>query len=92
MKTAHTRNAPINIRALPKQRNLIDQASALLGKNRSDFMLETACREAENILLNQRLFQIDTEVFTRFEAKLTEPVSDNTALRNLMTISPPWQG
>ena len=36
------REAAINIRALPQQRDLIDQAAQVLGKNRSDFMLEAA--------------------------------------------------
>ncbi len=36
------RDAAINLRALPEQRDLIDQAATLLGKNRSDFMLEAA--------------------------------------------------
>jgi len=33
------RDAAINLRALPEQRDLIDQAASLLGKNQSDFML-----------------------------------------------------
>lgn len=36
------RDAAINLRARPDQRDLIDQAAAVLGKTRSDFMLETA--------------------------------------------------
>ena len=34
------RDAAINLRALPQQRDLIDQAASLLGKSRSDFMLD----------------------------------------------------
>ena len=37
------RDAAINLRARPVQRDLIDHAAQLLGKNRSDFMLEAAC-------------------------------------------------
>ena len=37
------RDAAINLRAHPEQRDLIDQAAMLLNKNRSDFMLEAAC-------------------------------------------------
>ena len=37
------RTAPINLRALPAQRDLIDQAAAAQGKSRCDFMLEAAC-------------------------------------------------
>jgi uncharacterized protein (DUF1778 family) len=36
------RDAPINLRASPQPRDLIDYAASLLGKNRSDFMLELA--------------------------------------------------
>lgn len=47
------RDAAINLRALPQQRDLIDQAAQMLGKNRSDFMLEAACERAQSILLDQ---------------------------------------
>jgi uncharacterized protein (DUF1778 family) len=46
------RDAAINLRALPQQRDLIDHAASLLGKNRSDFMLETACERAQAVLLS----------------------------------------
>lgn len=46
----------INLRANQGQRALIDQAREMLGKNRSDFMLEAACREADTVLLDRRLF------------------------------------
>jgi len=59
MAETQNRAAPINIRARSTQRNLIDKAAAMLNKNRSDFMLEAACREAENVLLDQRLFLVD---------------------------------
>ena len=45
------RDAAINLRALPEQRDLIDHAAQLLGKNRSDFMLEAACDRAQAVLL-----------------------------------------
>jgi len=41
------RSAPINIRCYQTPKNLIDRAAALQQKNRSDFILEAACREAE---------------------------------------------
>ena len=51
------RDAAINLRALPNQRALIDQAALLTGKNRSDFMLEAACDKAQSVLLDQVFFQ-----------------------------------
>ncbi|RRZ43543.1 DUF1778 domain-containing protein, partial [Klebsiella pneumoniae] len=53
------REAPINIRAKTSQRDLIDMAASLVSKSRTDFMLEVACREAQDILLDQRLFLLN---------------------------------
>jgi len=49
MKQMQTREATpvsINIRAKVRQRDIIDQAAERLGRSRSDFMLEAACRAA----------------------------------------------
>jgi uncharacterized protein (DUF1778 family) len=85
------RDAPINLRARPAQRALIDRAAALVGKNRSDFMLEVSCREAENLLLDQCLFRLDAGAFAAFEAALAAPPSDNPALRAVMAAKAPWE-
>ena len=45
------RAAAINLRALPEQRDLIDYAASVLGKNRSDFMLEAACERARDLVI-----------------------------------------
>ena len=47
------RDVAINLRVLHEQRDLIDHAATLLGKNRSDFMLETACDKAQAVVLDQ---------------------------------------
>ncbi len=91
MAQSATRTAPINLRALESQRSLIDRAATILGKNRSDFMLETACREAENILLDQQLFRLNEADFNAFMATLDAPVKDNPTLRNLMARKAPWE-
>ena len=54
-------------------------------------MLETACREAENILLDQRLFMLNKADFDAFMTMLDAPVKDNPALHNLMTHIAPWE-
>ncbi len=89
MAHTETRKAPINIRALPAQRALIDRAAAALKKSRSDFMLEAACREAENVLLDQRLFFLKNEEFEAFEAALKAPVS--TTMKKLLATKAPWE-
>jgi uncharacterized protein (DUF1778 family) len=91
MAQTQNRAAPINIRARTTQRNLIDKAAAMLNKNRSDFMLEAACREAENVLLDQRLFLADDKAWQAFESLINAPVKDNPALRQLLHDKAPWE-
>ncbi len=84
------RDAAINLRALPEQRDLIDQAASLLGKNRSDFMLEAACERAQAVLLDQVFFALDAEKFQQFTALLDETPSSNEGLERLMAVKAPW--
>jgi len=87
------RNAPINLRAQPTQRQLIDKAASIMGKSRSDFMLEVACREAMDVLLDQRLFMFDEEQFQAFESVLSAPLpADNQErIRKLLDKKAPWE-
>jgi uncharacterized protein (DUF1778 family) len=85
------RDAAINLRALPQQRELIDQAARLLGKNRSDFMLEAACDKAQSVLLDQVLFRLDDKQFQQFTALLDAPVQPNPGLERLFAVRAPWE-
>jgi len=90
MSRSARRTAAINLRARETQRDLIDAAARALGKNRSDFILETACREAEKVLLDQRLFQLDPEAFDEFTRALEASPDDNEGLRALLSRKAPW--
>ena len=85
------RDQAINIRASARQRDLIDRAARALNKSRSEFILETACREAQDILLDQTFFQLDEEAFARFTAMLDAPPEPSDALRELMQTKAPWE-
>ena len=80
----------INLRASRKQKALIDRAAEALGRSRSDFMLDTACREAEAVLLDRRYFVLSAETYQRFAAMLDRPTKDNAKLRRLLETRPPW--
>jgi uncharacterized protein (DUF1778 family) len=84
------RDAAINLRALPQQRYLIDQAAAVLGKNRSDFMLEAACERAQSVLLDQVFFRLEADKFEQFLTLLDAPPAPNPGLERLMDIQAPW--
>lgn len=85
------RDAAINLRALPEQRDLIDHAAGLLGKNRSDFMLEAACERAQAVVLDQVFFSMDADKFKQFTALLDAPPSHNPGLERLLAVAAPWR-
>lgn len=85
------RNSSISIRIQRQQRDLIDRAVKVLGKNRSDFMLEASCREAENILLDRRYFALGQKEFDRFLTALDIAPTENKRLRQLLVSLPPWE-
>src|SRR5713226_6663559 len=88
---AGNRGETINLRATQKQKALIDRAAEALGRSRSDFMLETACREAEAVLLDRRYFSLSADAFKRFTTMLDKPPSSNPKLRRLLQTKAPWE-
>ncbi len=85
------RDAAINLRAFPEQRDLIDHAATLLGKNRSDFMLEAACDKAQSVVLDQVFFSLDVDKFRQFTNMLDAPPAHNPGLERLMAVNAPWK-
>jgi len=85
-----SRNQVINIRVQEKQRDLIDAAASILGKTRSDFMLEVACQEAQNVVLDNTFFALDDEKYQEFLAILDSPPKADEKLRKFLTAKSPW--
>jgi uncharacterized protein (DUF1778 family) len=81
----------ISIRAKAAQRDLIDQAAERLGRTRSDFMLEAACRQAEDVLLDQTYFALDAKQFAAFQAMLDKPPAPTDRLRRTLNAALPWK-
>jgi uncharacterized protein (DUF1778 family) len=90
-KEREARDTAISLRVSQRQRALIDRAAEALGKNRSDFMLEAACREADSVLLDRRFFLLDEKAYRRFTDALDKPPADNPRLRRLLTTKAPWE-
>ena len=80
----------ISIRAKAGQRDLIDQAANRLGRSRSDFMLEAACKQAEDVLLDQTYFSLDAKSFAAFQTMLDKPPAPTDRLRRTLTARAPW--
>ena len=85
------RDAAINLRALPEQRSLIDRAAGVLGKTRSDFMLEAACERAKEVVLDQTFFRLDEKQYKQFVAMLDAPLAPNPGLERLLAVKAPWE-
>lgn len=85
-----TASIPLNMRIKPQTRNLIDRAAELLGKTRTDFMLEASERRAEEVLLDRTVFRVSPEVYAEYLARLDEPVGTNEKLRQTMATQAPW--
>jgi uncharacterized protein (DUF1778 family) len=85
------RDAVINLRASPQVRALIDRAAKVLGKTRSEFMLDSARQKAEDVLLDQHLFVLDEKQFAAFMHLLDEAPKPSVALKKLMRTKAPWQ-
>lgn len=85
------RDAVINVRLSTKLRDLIDSAAAVVGKTRTDFILESARKHAVDVLLDQRLFSLETSQYEEFLRVLDEPAKPNARLKQLLASKSPWQ-
>jgi uncharacterized protein (DUF1778 family) len=91
MKTRTMQRDTLNFRVKSEDRNLIDRAARLLGKSRTDFVLESARRAAQDALLDQTLFKVSPRIHAQFVARLDAPPAPNKKLRRMMTTPAPWQ-
>ncbi|MDQ6433024.1 DUF1778 domain-containing protein [Mesorhizobium sp. LHD-90] len=81
----------INLRIETQTRRLIDDAAAVLGKTRTEFMVESARTAAIDVLLDQRLFALDAERYDAFVRALDDPPAPGPKLRALLDRTPAWE-
>ena len=91
MSRTNTREKNIHIRAHLADRELIDRAAEAVGKTRSEFVLDTARREAEDVLRDQRVFNLDASAFKTFMRELDSPPRGNAKLAALFKRQAPWK-
>lgn len=81
----------INLRIDGPVRALIDEAAAVLGKTRTEFMIDTARRQAIDVLLDQRLFVLDGGAYEAFVQALDNPPAPGPKLKRLVARKPVWE-
>lgn len=85
-----TKSVSINMRVEPSKQNLLSRAAEVAGVDRTAFIMEAACRAAENVLLDQQFFSVDDEAFTAVENILKSPLPKGSKLKSLMEKPAPW--
>lgn len=81
----------LNIRIKPEVQGLIDRAAKLVGKNRTDFVLDAARHAAEDTLLDRTVFSTSAKGHAEFLARLDAPAKPNARLRKTMKTPAPWE-
>jgi uncharacterized protein (DUF1778 family) len=74
MATTHqTRSRRINLRATNPQETLIRAGAKVRGVNMTDFILESACNRAEQIIADQTSFTLSPQKWKAFTKALDRP-------------------
>jgi uncharacterized protein (DUF1778 family) len=87
-----SRSARLGLRATLEQEAMLRRAAAVAHKSLTDFILDSACQAAEQMLLDQRLFMVSGSQYQELLDLLERPADDNEGLRDLFTRSVPWDG
>lgn len=88
--TTTTRSARLGLRATPQQEAVLRRAAEVAHKSMTDFILDSACRAAEQTLLDQRLFLVSGSQSQALLDMLDRPAQVNPGLKDLFSRSTPW--
>lgn len=81
----------ITLRVKPHERSLIDRACVITNRRITDFVLDAACREAQDVLLDRKLFNLDESTYEAFEHALDAPTRRHPELKKLLSRKPLWE-
>ncbi len=72
------------VRVTARQKRDIERAAALLGRNVTEFSVQTLTERAEEILGDQHVFDVSADVWNDFQAQLDAPVRPAAELVDLL--------
>jgi uncharacterized protein (DUF1778 family) len=81
----------IDLRVSPTQKALIASAAMASQKDVSQFIIESVIRQAEETLLDQRLFILSDEDFKELEKELEQPAVENPTFTKYLNAKAPWE-
>jgi uncharacterized protein (DUF1778 family) len=82
-RTIAKRNRRLNIRTTERQERLIRTGAETKGVSVTDFIIESACLQAEHVLAGQRHFVASSSQWKAFTEALDRPARVNRALANV---------
>lgn len=85
------RRESLNLRIHPELRAMIDRAAGLVGKNRTDFVLDAARQASEDALLDRTMIAAGPKAYSEFLKRLDAPPQPNARLRRTMKTKAPWE-
>jgi uncharacterized protein (DUF1778 family) len=89
--TTAIRSARLGLRATPDQEAVLRRAAEVAHKSLTEFILDSACRAAEQTLLDQRLFIASPAQGQALLDLLDQAPADNPGLRELFARKAPWE-
>jgi uncharacterized protein (DUF1778 family) len=81
----------IRIRASSEIEAILQRAATLRGQTLSEFILDSARRQAEEIILDQRSFFLDAKAHAKFLELLDAPANPSAELRARVKRKPIWK-
>ena len=79
------RTKRFNIRATPREDRLIRDVAKRQGVNVTDFILQSACTQAEQALADQQHFAVSPTVWKKFTDALDRPARVKPRLQRLLS-------
>ncbi|WP_294000705.1 DUF1778 domain-containing protein [Sphaerotilus sp.] len=89
--TTATRSSRLGLRATPDQEAVLRRAAEVAHKSLTEFILDSACRAAEQTLLDQRLFIASPAQGQALLDLLDQAPADNPGLLELFARKAPWE-
>jgi uncharacterized protein (DUF1778 family) len=85
------RSGRLGLRTAPGQEELLRLAARVSNKTLTEFILDSACKVAEQTLLDQRYFFADDAQWQAFNELLDRPPQHKPALDAMMQHKAPWE-
>jgi uncharacterized protein (DUF1778 family) len=89
--SARSNDDVIQIRVSAETKAILSRAAALRGQRLSEFVLESARRQAEETILDQSIFFLDDDAHARFLALLHTPPKPSVKVRARLSRKAPWE-